>query len=304
MSPHRGHFSRGVVLALRDRVRALCSNPQCRRSTVGPGDSPDSTRIVGRSAHIHAASAGGPRFDPGQDEDARHSIENAIWLCATCADLIDKDGGVDYPAETLLDWKRRAEAIARVQLQHGHVGEAVWHQEFTHLQYVNVPRLLSLAAMQGIEVGEVAPPGGWLHNEGAALVRLLLALEQLLNRMRLQALPLDALLSAEHEMTGATFSFNRRFYTRNGPFVDTRGAPPPVPADWRRAAHLHCRLGPKRLVMVMDPRWFTTTTSFVEFRSGQGTFAGLAFLKRAHPEDDVLLASPIVIGFPQPAWSL
>lgn len=71
---------------------------------------------LGKGAHIHAASAGGPRYDPDQTSEDRSSAErNGIWLCAVCADLIDKDPK-RYPASLLHRWKAEAEVEARMAL--------------------------------------------------------------------------------------------------------------------------------------------------------------------------------------------
>jgi hypothetical protein len=49
----------------------------------------------------------------------RESISNAIWLCATCAALIDKNQGIDYPADHLRRWKRDHEALMKMCLEGG-----------------------------------------------------------------------------------------------------------------------------------------------------------------------------------------
>ena len=46
--------------------------------------------------------------------EERKGIENGIWLCATCATLIDRDPD-RHPAELLQDWKQQTEALATHQ---------------------------------------------------------------------------------------------------------------------------------------------------------------------------------------------
>jgi hypothetical protein len=70
---------------------------------------------VGVAAHITAASPGGPRYDPTMNDKDRGSVSNGIWLCETCAKLIDSDLAA-YPRELLLAWKFRAEQKAKVQI--------------------------------------------------------------------------------------------------------------------------------------------------------------------------------------------
>lgn len=48
-----------------------------------------------------------------QTRDQRRSVDNGIWLCAVCADLVDKDE-THFPVDLLLAWKRSAEERARV----------------------------------------------------------------------------------------------------------------------------------------------------------------------------------------------
>jgi hypothetical protein len=46
----------------------------------------------------------------------RASISNAIYLCADCADLIDKNGGADHSPELLHEWKLQHESWVRSNL--------------------------------------------------------------------------------------------------------------------------------------------------------------------------------------------
>lgn len=93
-----------------------CSNPKCRKLTTGPRT--DSTRIVnvGVGAHITGASEGGPRFDPCLSSEDRKSPDNGIWLCQSCAKLIDNDP-TRYTVDLLRSWKTQAEASALAALE-------------------------------------------------------------------------------------------------------------------------------------------------------------------------------------------
>jgi hypothetical protein len=93
------------------RAAFICSNPDCRCQTVAPA-SEDEERCVflGKAAHIAAASAGGPRYVPTMSPQQRSAITNAIFLCSNCADLVDKNGGMDFPAELLITWKTEHES--------------------------------------------------------------------------------------------------------------------------------------------------------------------------------------------------
>ena len=102
----RGHFSKGVIETLMKRAGGLCSNPDCGRRTIGPSAAaPEKSDTVAVAAHIKGAQRGSARYDPEQNDEERHGIDNGIWLCSFCATLIDKNPGVDFPIETLRTWK-------------------------------------------------------------------------------------------------------------------------------------------------------------------------------------------------------
>jgi hypothetical protein len=114
----RDDFSPSVVTKLAERAAFICSNPSCNRITVGPVSAdPNKSTKIGIAAHICAASAGGPRYDMSQSPAERKGISNAIWLCAACATLIDKNNGVDYLAAHLRRWKRDHEALMKSCLE-------------------------------------------------------------------------------------------------------------------------------------------------------------------------------------------
>lgn len=111
----RDDFNQKTKDILARRVCFVCSNPECRKRTSGPGEQPDKAVNIGVAVHITAASVGGPRYDPFMSADERSSAENGIWLCQNCAHLIDADP-VKYPVELLYRWKRDTEAEARASI--------------------------------------------------------------------------------------------------------------------------------------------------------------------------------------------
>lgn len=108
----RDEFRLPIVRKLAERAAYICSSPSCLRITIGPDQSASTLSVkTGRAAHICAASPTGPRYDMSQTVSERSGIENGIWLCGACADLIDKNAGAGYPVDHLRKWKKNHEAL-------------------------------------------------------------------------------------------------------------------------------------------------------------------------------------------------
>lgn len=107
----RDDFAVAVKDILGKRVGFRCSNPGCRKSTSGPQEDPAKSVNVGVAAHITAAASDGPRYDPALTSDARKSPTNGIWLCQSCAKLVDNDES-RYPIAILQRWKTISESAA------------------------------------------------------------------------------------------------------------------------------------------------------------------------------------------------
>lgn len=116
MANNRDDFTENTKRILQGRVGNRCSNPNCRCLTSGPNFHEEKVTTIGIAAHITAASENGPRYNPLLDSKERQHISNGIWLCATCATLIDKDEK-SYPIELLQKWKIDAEAACRHELE-------------------------------------------------------------------------------------------------------------------------------------------------------------------------------------------
>jgi hypothetical protein len=108
---NRDDFSRETKRIVALRASHRCSFPGCPQITAGPSDeSPRNVTMIGKAAHIHAAAPGpgARRYLPSTTPEERSNISNAIWLCATHADLIDRDE-VTYTADILRGMKREHE---------------------------------------------------------------------------------------------------------------------------------------------------------------------------------------------------
>lgn len=109
----RDGFPGAVKTELAKRVNFHCSI--CDAQTVGPKANTDKSFSIGKAAHIKAAAPGGPRYDLDQTSEERSSINNGIWACAICAEIIDRDEGA-YPVEELHRLKTEAERLARTRI--------------------------------------------------------------------------------------------------------------------------------------------------------------------------------------------
>lgn len=113
---NRDEFPMPVRRDLAHRAGFHCSRPDCDARTAGPSDESErATSNVGVAAHITAAAPGGKRHDTALTPDQRSRIDNGIWLCQTCAKMIDDDDAA-FPAELLRAWKVTAEAKAKREL--------------------------------------------------------------------------------------------------------------------------------------------------------------------------------------------
>lgn len=109
----RDDFSPSVKQMLAERVNFHCS--VCDAPTLGPKTGTTDKRFsVGKAAHIKAAAKNGPRYDKNQTPTERKAIENGVWACATCADIIDRDADA-YSVADLLRIKRDAEWVANIR---------------------------------------------------------------------------------------------------------------------------------------------------------------------------------------------
>ena len=61
------------------------------------------------------AAPGGPRYDATMTVEQRVNIANGVWLCQTCAKLVDNDE-VRFGVAVLQAWKAEAEQTALDQV--------------------------------------------------------------------------------------------------------------------------------------------------------------------------------------------
>lgn len=68
------------------RCRNQCAHPDCTLPIIEESDT-----VTGDICHIKAASPGGPRYDPAQEDAARHDAKNLILLCTRHHRIVDAD---------------------------------------------------------------------------------------------------------------------------------------------------------------------------------------------------------------------
>lgn len=117
MNTTRDEFSKRTKSDLALRASYQCS--LCKASTVGPSDeASNAVTMIGVAAHITAAApgSGARRYDQSMSPEQRGSIDNGIWLCASCSVLIDRDA-TRFSTQHLHELKRSHEASMRLQGQ-------------------------------------------------------------------------------------------------------------------------------------------------------------------------------------------
>jgi hypothetical protein len=116
----RDDFKAKTKQQIGKRAGWLCSDPSCRRSTVGANSVGDGEISVGTAAHICAAAPDGPRYDERQTPDQRRSAENGIWMCRVHGTAIDaKDP--KFTVQLLRQWKAQAEKESWERMMYPHL---------------------------------------------------------------------------------------------------------------------------------------------------------------------------------------
>jgi hypothetical protein len=95
------------------RVLFLCSNPDCHVRTIGPRLGRAST---GRAVQIRAALPGGSLSDSKRALKEGGNLDDGIWLCRSCAWMVDCNDDTRFSVATLHEWKLQAEEVAQHRL--------------------------------------------------------------------------------------------------------------------------------------------------------------------------------------------
>ena len=120
---NRHDFTEKTKRKIADRAGWLCSDPSCRRPTIGSNSDDSDTINVGVAAHICAAAPGGPRYDSTMTREQRRSADNGIWLCQNHAKAVDSKDPA-FTVEVLRDWKAQAHKHSWRRVRHGDVPQS------------------------------------------------------------------------------------------------------------------------------------------------------------------------------------
>ncbi len=117
---NRDDFIERTKLQIAKRAGWLCSDPSCRRPTIGSNSDGDGEINLGTAAHICGAAPGGPRYDQNQTREERRSAENGIWMCKLHGTAIDARDS-KFTVELLREWKSQAQRDSLERVLNGDV---------------------------------------------------------------------------------------------------------------------------------------------------------------------------------------
>jgi hypothetical protein len=116
------------------RLFALSKN-QCAFPDCGVPIVEDAGTITGIICHIKARSRGGPRYDPNQKPEDRHSFGNLILLCSRHSKIIDSQPKT-YTVDLLCEIKEMHERDGNIELSRADADRALKLLEEYRLIYI------------------------------------------------------------------------------------------------------------------------------------------------------------------------
>ena len=267
-----------------------CSFDDC------PNDLFDITpdKLLGHLAHIVARKYDGPRGDPHYPESKLNSPENLMLFCAHHHQMVDSD----VPAFTV-------EGLRKTKSQHEQrVADVLrmarpWKEAWNLIYYLNIPRLAMFSAVCGVSLSAPISRGfKYLHELGYELGVLLHHFKAALHRIEFSAIPLESIDRMTDAHVGAYFSFCSSCWTKNIPSYNDLKEGWSLSGDLMNDPHIHFRHRDTKIVLAIDPRWLTTSTSFHDLmnRGKTSRIAGLMQLKRIDQGSALASFTPLVFG--------
>lgn len=266
----------------------MCAFPGCQHELICT----QTNDIIGQVCHIVAQKPTGHRGDISYSKEQLDQFDNLILLCPTHYTTIDRDTET-YTVEALKDMKALHYADMKQSLQKG----KPWDLNVSQFYYLNIPRLVSLP-MKDNALLNMDIMGGHkcLHDLGFELNYVMRQFSEILTRLEIGAQPLQSNL--DNLKVGQIVSLDNKFRTKNVPGIDEYSASSfRLKGDLEKDPILYTKMGKRKFVLTIDPRWITTTTSFVNFKMGWIDIAGIAVVKYAG--DELVVATPYMIGTPK-----
>lgn len=227
----------------------------------------------------------------------RNEEPNLLLLCFDHHKIVDDDPATyTIPKLQRVRTEHLAWVASRLTLEHP------WRTKLHNFYYINVPRLNLLAASSGVSLdlsqyGEIVA----LHELGWGLNGLMLGFRDLITNIELKSVTLEEAVQLGQAARGLLVSFDRDFRTKNIDIPDNpAGYKNAIKGNLNRDPHIYSKLGDTKVVLIVDPRWVTTTTAFVQFRpsGGKGKFAGLGIVNSCDLETKVMSVTPLLLGLP------
>ncbi len=269
----------------------ICAFPDCENELVIK----DLDEIVGHICHIVGLK--GPRADAGYPKDKINKYENLILLCRHHHGIVDIDTS-NYTVDELIQIKTNHENEIKNRLSVG----KLWNINVSQIYYLNIPRLSILSEFQGNSIDfSFLRDYRDLHSIGFELSKILHQFKSLFTRIKPNIIELDSISKIDNSILGLTFSFSGTFRTKNIVDLDSyEDGKFSLKGDIDMDPQIYKKLKTFKVILTIDPKWITTTTSFVNFRpsGGIGQFAGIATFKQIDTVNNIVLATPLIIGIP------
>ncbi len=267
----------------------------CRERLLIEDESGLSSQFIGEVAHIVAEQPEGPRGNSPLNLKQRNHESNLLLLC--CNHHTEIDSGVEkFSTERLLELQREHSLWLKDKLK----AENPWKTTLHNFYYLNVPRLLALAAHAGIKVdlSEYSKIIA-LHELGWNLNYLMMAFKNLFKQIEVKAITPEKLVELGYQARGSIVAFDQQFRTKNIEMPSSLGAyAQAVRGNASTDPQIYTSFSGIKATLIIDPRWITTTTAFVQFRpsGGRGNFAGFGIVN--HVDETRISITPLVIGLP------
>jgi hypothetical protein len=135
------------------RLFALSQN-RCAFINCGVPLVEDSGTVTGIICHIKARSKGGPRYDPKQTAEERHSFENLILLCNRHSKVVDSEP-CKYSVELLQEMKEMHERNRLLEISASDARKAELLLKDYRAVYINAGGNVMMNSPGGIQAEKV-----------------------------------------------------------------------------------------------------------------------------------------------------